>query len=299
MADILILGGSGFLSGAIARRAVAEGHRTCAVTRGQRNLPPGVLGLVADRRDPAAFARAIDQARTTWDLVIDCIAYSPEDAHQDVAVFSSRARHLVLVSTDFVYHPIKRILPQPENPAVFTAVGYGGKKREAEEVLMASATGAMAWSIVRPSHIYGPGSLPGCLPHHSRDSRLVDHLLSGTPLRLVGGGHFIQHPVLTDDLARTILAMSGNPRTYQKIFNVAGPEVMESRTYYQLAADILQVPLKVEETSVEDHMREFPESAPYLCHRMYDLGLLRATCVPMPDTPLEVGLRGHLATLAH
>ena len=46
---ILILGGSGFVSGTLARLALARGHQVWAVTRGQRALPQGVTGLAVGR----------------------------------------------------------------------------------------------------------------------------------------------------------------------------------------------------------------------------------------------------------
>lgn len=43
---ILTLGGSGFVSGTLARLALAQGHQVWTVTRGQRPLPAGVKGLI-------------------------------------------------------------------------------------------------------------------------------------------------------------------------------------------------------------------------------------------------------------
>ena len=52
--NLLIVGGSGFVSGTVARRAVASGWRVWAVTRGR--LPPdGVIAIVADRKDTLVF----------------------------------------------------------------------------------------------------------------------------------------------------------------------------------------------------------------------------------------------------
>src|SRR5690606_32991956 len=119
-------------------------------------------------------------------------------------------QHFVFISTDFVYSPHDRPVPQSEDPASYLLDGYGGKKRLAELVLTGAGTGALPWTIFRPSHIYGPGSLLGCLPAHSRDPALLRHLREGNPLRLVDGGRFLQHPVYAPDLARTILSVPGN-----------------------------------------------------------------------------------------
>jgi nucleoside-diphosphate-sugar epimerase len=294
---ILILGGSGFLSGTLARRAVAAGHQVWTVTRGQRALPAGVTPLVADRHDPGALDHALAAVQSDWDVVIDCIAYDPADIRQDLALLRERTAHLIFVSTDFVYDPAQRRLPQAEEPAVYTTTGYGGKKRLCELALSEGDTGAMQWTVARPCHIYGPGSLLGCLPLHGRDPQLLDRLRAGEPLRLAGGGYFLQQPILARDLADSLLSMAGWPAVYGQIFNVVGPDTVESRTYYQIIADLLGVPLQVEEMPVGELLAERPETAPFLCHRLYDLSKLRASGISVPSTPLVEGLREHVLSL--
>ena len=296
-ATLLVIGGSGFLSGTIVRSALALGQHVWALTRGQRPVPAGAIGLVADRADTAAFRHAIASAQTHWDLVVDCIGFAPADAQQDLAVLALLARQLVFVSTDFVYDPARRRVPQPEETDDYMTDGYGGLKRQSELEFIAAATSAMPWTIVRPCHIYGPGSQLGCLPLHSRDPDLLARLRAGEPLRLVGGGNFLQQPVLASDLAQTILSMSGNAATYRQIFGVAGPDIVASREYYQLIAAILGVGLEIVEVPVDAYRREHPEAAPFLGDRVYDLHKLQAAGVSVPATRLEAGLRAQVASL--
>ncbi|MFZ1752378.1 MAG: NAD-dependent epimerase/dehydratase family protein [Caldilineaceae bacterium] len=295
--NILLIGGSGFVSGTLARLAVGAGHTVTAVTRGQRDLPGGVRSLVADRKERAAFATAVRRASTHWDLVVDCIGFGPDDTRQDVELFRDRASHLVFISSDFVYDPDKRHLPQGEDDAAYLSDGYGGKKRQAELVLAEADTGEMDWTVLRPCHIYGPGSLLGCLPEHGRDPELIERLRSGEALRLVGGGHYLQQPILAADLARTILSCADNPGARGQICNVSGPTVVESWQYYQIIADILGVPLRVEELSVAEYRKANPDRASFLCHRIYDLGQLAACGLHIPDTPLADGLQTHVASM--
>lgn len=295
--QLLIIGGSGFVSGTLARVALANGWRVWVLTRGQRVLPEGVTGLAADRHDGAAFEKTIQSANTHWDLVVDCIGYEPVDVQQDLAVFRTRAMHLVFISTDFVFDPAYRKFPQAEESAHYATGGYGGNKRLCESELLRSDTGKMAWTIFRPCHIYGPGSQLGCLPEHGRDATLIDKLKGGTPLRLVGGGHFLQQPIFAKDLAALILSVSGNQKTRGQIFCAAGPDIIESREYYRIIADVLGVELKIEEVPVNQHLAAHPDSAPFLCHRIYDLGKLRTAGVPLPKTSIGDGLREHVLSL--
>lgn len=295
--NILILGGSGFLSGTLARAAQARGAAIWALTRGKRPLADGITSLIADRRDQAAFADAIAGVQTEWDLVIDCIAFAPEDIRQDVEILRQRARRLVFVSTDFVYEPTRRRFPQAEEPAEYTEAGYGGQKRLCEQALADADTGAMSWTVVRPCHIYGPGSQLGCLPLHGRDPQLIARLQAGETLKLVGGGHFLQQPILASDLAELLLAVGTQPSAAMQTFCAAGPDIVESREYYRLIAEQLGVELRVEEIAVDAYLAEHPEAAPFLCHRIYDMSKLKAHSITPPQTPLATGLREHVISL--
>lgn len=295
---ILIIGGSGFLSGTLTRMAVAAEHQVTVVTRGQKPLPEPVAAICADRKDRANFEQAIGAEIGDWDLVVDCIGMETADAEQDVEVFAGRAGAFVFISTDFVYHPAHRIIPQREDHAIYLADGYGGRKRQCEEHFIETSVGALPWTILRPCHIYGPGSLLGCLPLHGRDKDLVTRLRKREALRLVGGGAFLQQPVFAADIADAILAVPDHADTVTgQIFNIAGPDIVHSREYYQIVADILGEALDIIEEPVEKHLSEKPDSAPFCCDRVYDLGKLHRSGLPLPATSLRNGLAQHVASL--
>ncbi len=295
--SILIIGGSGFVSGTLARVARDAGHDVTIVTRGEKPIPEGVRALEADRKDHQAFAAAIEGAGTRWDLAVDCIGYEAEDARQDVELLPEVVAHLVFISTDFVFDPAKRAYPQPAENPHFLDDGYGGKKRDCEEVLLAADTGDMRWTVMRPCHIYGPGSQLGCLPEHSRDEDLIATIRAGRPLRLVGGGHFLQQPIFARDLARLCLSACGNEIAHRGIYCAAGPDIIESRRYYEIIGEVLGCEVTVEETPVTEALEEHPEWAPFLCHRIYDLSPLRLAGLQVPNTPIARGLFEHVKSL--
>ncbi|MBI2297825.1 MAG: NAD-dependent epimerase/dehydratase family protein [Armatimonadetes bacterium] len=289
---ILILGGSGFLSGTVARAAVAAGHDVTALTRGRRELPDGVRGLTADRQDTDAL-RAVLSAEPEWDLVVDCIGYRPDDARQDVELFRGRAGRFAFVSTDFVHDPRRRRFPEREDATAFATEGYGGDKRRCEEVFLATDPTELPWTVFRPGHIYGPGSRLGCLPAHARDPQLVDRIRRGEKLKLVAGGHLLQQPTFAADLAALFLSAAANAACVGEIFSVGGPEVIESRRYYEILAAALDVPLSVTSLDLEEYVRLNPETAPFLCHRFYDLTKLRQAGRKARSTGMVGGLREH------
>lgn len=295
--QVLIIGGSGFVSGTMARAARDAGHEVTIVTRGQRPVPDGVRALTADRKEREVFATVIEEAGGTWDLAVDCIGYQAEDARQDVEVLGPRVGHLVFISTDFVFDPPRRAFPQPfDNPYFLTGEGYGPGKRACEEVLLSADT-PMRWTVLRPCHIYGPGSQLGCLPAHGRDPELIARMAAGEPLRLVGGGHFLQQPIFVRDLAGLALSVLDSDLAHRGIFCAAGPDIIESRRYYEIIAAELGVEAHIEEIPVAEARVEHPEWASFLCHRIYDLTPLRLAGLRVPSTPIVAGLREHVASL--
>jgi nucleoside-diphosphate-sugar epimerase len=298
MPSLVILGGTGFVSGTLARVARERQWDVTLVTRGRRPLPAGVTALTADRDDPADFAAAVRAGAPAggWDLVVDCIGMLPAHARQDLAVFTRLARHLVFISSDSVFDPARRSFPQSED-GFFLSDGYGGNKRAFELELIAAGTRDLPWTILRPGHIYGPGSQLGCLPRHVRDAGLLDKLRRGEPLRLVEGGRFLQQPVFSEDIARVILATAGNSHAVGAIAQVPGRDLVASSHYYQLIANHLGVPLRIEEETVEDCLQSDPGLAGFCCHRMPTADALLAAHLPMPATPIQDGLGLHIAAM--
>lgn len=293
--DILVIGGSGFVSGTVARTALAQGHRVWTVTRGEKPLPDGVESITCDRQDREAFAAAITDVAMEWDFAVDCIGYMPEDARQDVEVLSPRVGHLVFISTDFVFDPPKRRFPQPfDNPFFLTDDSYGANKRRCELELLNGDTRDMRWTVFRPCHIYGPGSELGCLPMHGRDPQLIEKMQAGEPLNLIGGGHFLQQPIFVTDLAELILSAHGNELADRSIYCSVGPDIIESKEYYEIIAEVLGVAVSFEEVPVADALADEAVSNSFLCHRIYDLSPLRLDGLRVPNTPIAAGLDAHV-----
>ena len=299
--NVLLVGGSGFLSGAVAREALSRGHSVHAITRGTRPVPEGVQAHIADRHDHSAFRTAVDeimrQTGGSVDLVADVIPFTPEDAEQDLEVFAGRCAAYAFVSTDFVYDPAARKFPQSEADAAYFTEGYGGAKRAAEEVLIAAGSDSLPWTILRPGHIYGPGSKLGCLPPLGRDEQLPDRLRRGEQIPLVGGGRFLQQPVFVRDLARVIVDVGSAADAVGTVCNVAGPDVVESVEYYRIIADVIGVALETDEVPVDAYLSEHPDRASFICHRFYELGALAAAGIDPPETSLSDGLREHVQSL--
>ena len=99
--SLLVLGGTSWLGGAVARRARDRGHQVTCLARGAAGeVPPGVRHVVGDRDDPAS---AYDEVRgRAWDAVVD-VARQPLHVRGALDALAGQAGHWLFVSTCSVY----------------------------------------------------------------------------------------------------------------------------------------------------------------------------------------------------
>jgi 2'-hydroxyisoflavone reductase len=159
---LLVLGGSVFLSKAVATEAVARGHDVTCANRGSSGSVPDGATLVAwDRTQPVPPELTDD-----FDAVVDVGRY-PSWMRSAVAAFPSA--HWVFVSTVNVYvdestpggRPGTLPLREPIHEDVDLSVdmeAYGPMKVACEQVVR---DGVGSWMVVRPGLIVGPGDPSG------------------------------------------------------------------------------------------------------------------------------------------
>ena len=300
MKKVLVIGGTGHVSGAVVRAATAAGYQVYTITRGIKPAVAQTVELHADRHDAAAMAKISQSiANEKFAAVIDCICYNAEDMRQDLELFVPLTDTYLFISTDWVYEPTQRRYPQPvENSPYLTSdhdgfESYGWGKLMAENYLREHAPATLKYTIFRPCHIYGMPSELGCFPGHCRDKELIARLLNGETLELVDNGRLLQQPIDCDDLAKTMLSCIGNSHAAGKVFNMAGPDIVESREYYQIIADALNVELKTKNIDYDEFVANNPGRRPFLFHRIYTQDDLRNAGVHVPDIPLKEGLKKH------
>ena len=156
MTDVLVLGGTGWLSRRIATRWADAGASVTCLARGGRPAPYGTTLVTADRDDATAYDGV---ASREWDEVVD-ISSSPVHVAAAVGSLAERTKHWTYVSTVSVYATNDE--PGADESAELLAPAgpdeeedYGRAKARAEASVRAELGHRAA--IVRPGLIVGPG----------------------------------------------------------------------------------------------------------------------------------------------
>ncbi len=188
---LLVLGGSVFLSKAVAQEAVRRGHEvTCACRGTSGSVPEGVRHVTWDRDLPVPA-----ELWAGFDAVVD-VARHPSRVRAAVAAFPEA--HWVFVSSISVYSdeatPGGRPDTLPLHQPIFTdedpmsgADVYGAMKVGCEQAVQQAASSA---TVVRPGLIVGPGDPSGRYTYW--------------PWRLSEAGERVLAPGSPDDLVQII-----------------------------------------------------------------------------------------------
>ncbi|WP_288784556.1 NAD-dependent epimerase/dehydratase family protein [uncultured Microbacterium sp.] len=156
MTDVLILGGTGWLSGRIAERWMDAGASVTCLARGTRPVPYGARLVVADRDEPEAY----DAVRgRDWDEVVEVSSRSTHVAAA-AAALAGDTRHLTYVSSVSVYAANNEECADEGASLVEpAALGDDGDDARAKAACEAAVRAALPHraAIVRPGLIGGPG----------------------------------------------------------------------------------------------------------------------------------------------
>lgn len=182
--QILILGGTAFLSAATARLALDRGHRVTCLARGSSTRPPDAVRWVRADRDTGVQAYT-ELAGDRFDAVID-VAMQPAHVRDAVAALADRAAHWTLVSTLSVYadhhtpgaDETAATVPALQADRFTEMADYGSAKVACEQLVEGALTGRA--HLCRAGLISGPGDpsdrfgyWPGRLARDPDDTVLV------------------------------------------------------------------------------------------------------------------------------
>ena len=156
---MLVLGGTAWLGGTVARLALAQGHRVTCLARGESgSVPDGAVLVRADRADPSAYGALPDRH---WDVVVD-VSRQPQHVRTAVDALGDRCGEWVFVSTVSVYaddatpgQDESAAVHEPwSGPGLAPPEAYGPAKVACERILLDAVPGAL---VARAGLVVGYG----------------------------------------------------------------------------------------------------------------------------------------------
>jgi uncharacterized protein YbjT (DUF2867 family) len=207
--DVLVMGGTGNVGGALVQLLRARDVRVRAITRAARAWPDGVRGVVGDANDPASLAGAA----AGMDAVFLMSGYAAEAQ----LLADLGAGHVALLSSSSV-------------PLADGGNAMAAYHRDSEEAVKASGA---AWTIVRPCSM------------QSNVTRWKDQLDAGEVIRAPFGDVAMAmiDPADVAAVLATALTEAGHAG---KTYRVSGPEALTPADQVAIIAKALGRTLRFE-----------------------------------------------------
>ena len=234
MRRALVLGGTGAIGRATARRLLTAGWQVDLTGRDPSRLPrdiepAGGRFVPFERGDQAQLAAAFAAGA---DLLVDCVCFTAEDAAR-LLPLAREAGSTVMISSKAVYvdrdgnhsnsatkprfdGPISETQPTmaPGRGDYMSPEGYGANKVAAEQVLLDSGCPV---TVLRPSKIHGPGA------RQPREWVFVKRVLDRRPaVFLAHRGAGVDHTTAAANIAALIELAAESPGA--RVLNSADPD---------------------------------------------------------------------------
>ncbi|WP_438482535.1 NAD-dependent epimerase/dehydratase family protein [Oleiharenicola lentus] len=235
---ILFIGGSGVISRAVTLQTIAAGHELWLLNRGQHRQVEGARSLTADMTDLASVRAALHGH--TWDVVVQWIAFGPEDIQRDVELFRDRTRQYIFISSASIYQkpPAPPNLITEATPRENQHWEYSRKKIAAELALEAAhAATNFPYTIVRPSLTYGDDQIPLVLNAWQKPWTMIDRLQRGAPLIIPGDGTSLWTITHNTDFAAGLIGLFGNTGAIGEAVHITSDEALSWNQYFAITAD--------------------------------------------------------------
>ena len=231
---VLFIGGTGIISSACASLALERGIDLYFLNRGQsadRPVPAGVQVLKGDIRERSSTSAAL--AGRKFDVVVDWVAYTPEQVETDLDLFGGRTGQYIFISSASAYQTPPSGLPVTESTILDNPYWlYSRNKIACEERLVkAYRQDKFPMTIVRPSHTYDRTALP-----LDGGYTVVDRMRQGKPVIVHGDGTSLWVLTHHKDFARGFVGLLGNSHAIGDDFHITSDEVLNWNQIFNLVA---------------------------------------------------------------
>ena len=244
--NILVIGGTYFAGRVFTMMASKrEDLSLTLLNRGKYSMNiEGVRELHCDRHDVLSVAKILKD--TEWDAIVDFCAYEPGDIKGIMSVPGFSTKQYILISTSSVCDVPGVEVKTESSPIIASSDGtrdreYAYKKALLETELKEScAENACVYTVFRPAYIFGPYN------YAERESWFIRLIAEGRAVPYPSEAHAHFHFIYVGDIAAAILLTLKDSRAADQIYNLAAPEIMDYRIFFDVLHKVSDRPFEIQ-----------------------------------------------------
>lgn len=223
---VMLIGGTGVLSKDIAKECIKLNIELYMINRGMRlqYIPKGTNLIIGDIYKPDSIKKKLHNLN--FDVIVDFLSYTPEQLSSNLRVFDNKFKQYIFISSATAYstkNPEQVI--SEETPLTNVGWSYSKNKIECEKMLEDEhKKNNLQYTIVRPYITYGSTRIPFALISKQHHWTLVDRILNDKPVVIWDDGKAICTLTHTEDFARGIVGLFGNPKAIGQSFHITSDE---------------------------------------------------------------------------
>lgn len=240
----LFIGGTGVISSACSQQSIERGIELYLLNRGQsqRPVPEGARILHGNIHDPEEVKRVLEDR--TFDVVVDWIAYTPDQVQKDIDLFRDRTGQYIFISTAAAYQKPPASLPITESVPLNNPYWEYARAKIACENMLIAAYRELHFpvTIVRPSHTYDRTKIP--IPGGGGFT-MVDRMRKGKKVIVHGDGTSLWVLTHHQDFAKGFIGLLGNPHVIGDAFHITSDEVLTWNQIFEIIASAAGAELRL------------------------------------------------------
>lgn len=234
---VLFIGGTGNISSASSRLAVAKGIDLYHLNRGINKVRiDGIKTILGDITKPDSLS---ELEKHSWDVVVNWIAFTPEDIERDIRLFNGKTKQYIFISSASCYQtPLRHPIITESTPLCNDLWDYSNQKIKCEDRLTkAYREEGFPITIVRPSLTYDtviPIAIGGF-----NEYTTADRILNGKEIIIHGDGTSLWTVTHSDDFAKGFTGLLALPTAIGHAFHITSDEILSWNMIYEILADSL------------------------------------------------------------
>ena len=243
----LFIGGTGTISTAISALCVQRGWELYLLNRGnhQAEAPQGAHTVIADINHVEEVEAKL--AGMTFDVVADFIAFTPEQIHRDIRLFSGKTAQYFFISSASAYQkPLGSPVITESTPLSNPYWQYSRDKIACEEMLMHEyRANGFPVTVIRPSHTYGDKGVPVAVRGKKGSFSVVERIRQGKKVIVPGDGLSLWTLTHNTDFAKAFVGLMGNLHAIGETYQIMSDESLTWNQIYEAVGAALGVKPKL------------------------------------------------------